>query len=56
MYWGASQTINNLLPIELQWSSQSNIGFCGDWFDLSGYFGVEAAMYSSIRLPKLCSH
>ncbi len=56
MHWRASQPINNLLPIDLQWSSQSNIGFCGDWFDLGGYIGVEAAMNSSIRLAKLCSY
>tara|TARA_B100000579_G_scaffold430911_1_gene445115 strand:+ start:207 stop:1322 length:1116 start_codon:yes stop_codon:yes gene_type:complete len=53
MDWRASQSLNHLLPKDLQWSSSSNIGFCGDWFDSNGYAGVEAAMYSSIRLAKL---
>ena len=52
MDWRASQPINNLLPKELQWSSISNIGFCGDCFDFNGYGGVESAMNSSIRLAK----
>ncbi len=53
MYWRASQPLGNLLPRELQWSSISNIGFCGDWFDLDGCGGLERAMHSSIRLAKL---
>ncbi len=53
MEWRASQPINNLLSKDLQWSSMSNIGFCGDWFDLNCCGGVETAMNSSIRLAKL---
>ena len=53
MSWRASHAINNLLPKELQWSSISKIGFCGDWFDFNSYGGVESAMNSSIRLAKL---
>ena len=53
MNWRASQPFNNLLPQELQWSSNSNIGFCGDWFDSKSAGGVEAAMNSAIRLVKL---
>ena len=54
MYWRASQPINHLLPKELQWSSSSKIGFCGDWFDIDSLAGgVESAMNSSIRLVKL---
>ncbi len=53
MYWRASQPLNHLLPKELQWSSSSKIGFCGDWFDLNRGGGVESAMNSSIRLSKL---
>ena len=53
MDWRASQPLNNLLPKELQWSSVSNIGFCGDWFDFGGCGGLETAMNSSIRLAKL---
>ena len=53
MDWRASQPLNNLLPKELQWSSSSKIGFCGDWFDLNSCGGVETAMNSSIRLVKL---
>jgi len=52
MYWRASQPMNNLVPLELQWSPKSNIGFCGDWFINEGCLGVEAAMKSSIRLAK----
>ena len=53
MNWRASQPIHNLLPMDLQWSSQSNIGFCGDWFDLGKLGRVETALNSSIRLSKL---
>ncbi len=52
MDWRASQPLNNLLPKELQWSDNSKIGFCGDWFDLNSCGGVESAMNSSIRLVK----
>ncbi len=55
MIWNASQPINNLVPKELQWSSISNIGFCGDWFDFEGLGPAETAMNSSIRLSKLLS-
>ena len=53
MDWRASQPLNHLLSKELQWSDSSNIGFCGDWFDMNGCGGVEAAMNSSFRLVKL---
>ena len=53
MVWRASQPFKHLLPKELQWSSRSKIGFCGDWFDLNSLGGVESAMNSSIRLAKL---
>ena len=53
MDWRASQPINNLLSKELQWSSISNIGFCGDWFDFGNFSRVESAMNSSIRLAKI---
>ena len=53
MDWKASQALHHLLPKELQWSSSSKIGFCGDWFDSNSCEGVETAMNSSIRLVKL---
>ena len=53
MNWRASQPLNPLLPKELQWSSSSKIGFCGDWFDMNSSGSVESAMKSSIRLTKL---
>ena len=53
MQWRASQPFHHLLPQELQWSSISNIGFCGDWFDSKSCKGVESAIHSSIRLAKL---
>ncbi len=53
MDWRASQPFNHLLPKELQWSSRSKIGLCGDWFDLNSDGSVESAMNSSIRLVKL---
>tara|TARA_B100000214_G_C23913862_1_gene602682 strand:- start:510 stop:1268 length:759 start_codon:yes stop_codon:yes gene_type:complete len=53
MDWRASQPVNHLLPKKLQWSSISNIGFCGDWFDLNCSGGLETAMNSSIRLANL---
>ena len=53
MHWRASQPLNNLLSRELQWSTLSKIGFCGDWVDVNCRVGVESAMSSSIRLAKL---
>tara|TARA_B100000579_G_C22839234_1_gene860523 strand:- start:2125 stop:3240 length:1116 start_codon:yes stop_codon:yes gene_type:complete len=53
MDWRASQPINNFLSQDLQWSSNNNIGFCGDWFDAGKCSRVEAAMTSSIRLSNL---
>ena len=53
MDWRASQPLNNLLPNELQWSSTSKIGFCGDWFEFGDCGRVEAAMNSSISLSKI---
>jgi len=53
MYWRASQPLNHLSPKDVQWSSISNIGFCGDWFDSSSCGGVESAMNSAIRLSKM---
>ena len=53
MDWRASQPLNNLLSKDLQWSSINNIGFCGDWFNLNSFGGIETAMNSSIRLAKL---
>ena len=52
MDWRASQPTSHLLSKELQWSDNSKIGFCGDWFDLNGCGGVESAMNSSLRLVK----
>ena len=53
MDWRASQVLNQLIPKELQWSSTSKIGFCGDWFNMNSNGGVESAMNSSIRLVKI---
>ena len=53
MVWRASQPVNHLLNKELQWSSISNIGFCGDWFDFDCCGALETAMNSSIRLANL---
>ena len=48
LYWSnsleASKPINHLLPKELQWSPNSKIGFCGDWFDMDSFRRVESAM------------
>ena len=53
MNWRASQPLDNLLPKELQWSSTSKIGFCGDWFDMGSGGGVDVSMNRAIRLPEL---
>ena len=53
MDWRASQPLNHRLSKELQWSSSSKIGFCGDWFNLNCRGGLESAINSSIRLAKL---
>ena len=55
MDWRASQPINYFLPKDLQWSANSNIGFCGDWFDFGDSGRAEAVMNSAIRLSKLIS-
>ena len=53
MNWRASQPISYLMSKELQWSADSRIGFCGDWFNWNNCGGVESAMNSSIRLAQL---
>ena len=53
MDWRASQPLNHLLSKKLQWSSNINIGFCGDWFDFGNCGALERAMNSSIRLAQL---
>ena len=53
MDWRVSQPLNNLLAKELQWSSISHIVFCGDWFKMDSFRGVESVMNISIRLAKI---
>ena len=53
MDWRASQPINNFVSQDLQWSSRSNVGFCGDWFYSDSCTGIESAMNSAIRFAKI---
>tara|TARA_B100000902_G_C26774137_1_gene651882 strand:- start:89 stop:289 length:201 start_codon:yes stop_codon:yes gene_type:complete len=39
IYWIASQPLQHILPKKLKSSSQSKIGFCGDWFDIDNSSG-----------------
>ena len=52
MNWRASQPIGDGIPERLQLCEEYNIGFCGDWIQLSGYGSVLGAISSGLRLSK----
>ena len=57
MIWRASQPVGKRISNELQLCKESNIGFCGDWFDCNGFGRVEGAILSGLLLAKkLKSH
>ncbi len=52
MRWGAAKPLDHPLPQPLQWCSQSNIGFCGDWIEGVGFGRAEGALRSGVDLAE----
>ena len=50
MKWRGSQPYGEAVPSSLQFCSQYNIGFCGDWFDEIGFGRIEGAILSALKL------
>ena len=50
MKWRASQPYGAAVSSSLQFCSQYNIGFCGDWFDEIGFGRIEGAILSALKL------
>ena len=52
MKWRASQPFGVAVPLDLQFSRKSRIGFCGDWFDGDGFGRIEGSILSALILEK----
>jgi len=52
MKWRASQPSGLAVPLSLQFSRKSKIGFCGDWFEGDGFGRIEGSILSSLILEK----
>jgi len=52
MKWRASQPSGTAVPLSLQFSRKSRIGFCGDWFEGDGFGRIEGAILSALILEK----
>ena len=52
MNWRASQPFGCPVPLSLQWSDKSKIGFCGDWFEGEGFGRIEGSILSALILEK----
>jgi len=52
MKWRASQPSGLAVPLSLQFSRKSKIGFCGDWFEGSGFGRIEGSILSALILEK----
>ena len=50
MKWRASQPSGYPVPLSLQVSKKSRIGFCGDWFSGEGFGRIEGALLSALLL------
>ena len=50
MKWRASQPSGYPVPLSLQVSKKSRIGFCGDWFSGEGFGRIEGAILSALLL------
>ena len=50
MKWRASQPSGYPVPLSLQVSKKSRIGFCGDWFAGEGFGRIEGALLSALLL------
>jgi len=52
MKWRASQPSGISVPLSLQFSRKSKIGFCGDWFEGNGFGRIEGSILSALILEK----
>ena len=52
MKWRASQPYGIAVPLSLQFSRKYRIGFCGDWFEGSGFGRIEGSILSALILEK----
>ncbi len=52
MKWRASQPSGIGVPLSLQFSKKSRIGFCGDWFVGEGFGRIEGSILSALILEK----
>ncbi len=52
MKWRASQPSGLAVPLSLQLSRKSKIGFCGDWFEGNGFGRIEGSILSALILEK----
>ena len=55
MHWRASQPAGFSVPLSLQFSRKSRIGFCGDWFEGDGFGRIEGSILSALILEKKLS-
>jgi len=52
MKWRSSQPSGCAVPLSLQFSRKSQIGFCGDWFEGIGFGRVEGSILSALMLEE----
>ena len=52
MKWRASLPFGLAVPLSLQFSRKSKIGFCGDWFEGNGFGRIEGSILSALILEK----
>ena len=52
MKWRASQPSGRAVPLSLQFNRKYRIGFCGDWFQGSGFGRIEGSILSALLLVK----
>ncbi len=52
MKWRASQPSGIAVPLSLQFSRKSRIGFCGDWFEGDGFGRIQGSILSALILEK----
>ncbi len=52
MEWRASQPCGCTVPLSLQFSRKSRIGFCGDWFEGEGFGRIEGSILTALTLEQ----
>ena len=52
MKWRSSQPSGCAVPLSLQFSRKFQIGFCGDWFEGTGFGRVEGSILSALMLEE----